>query len=212
MIRILFIRHGEVENTSDGSFRYNGHIDVDLSENGVLQMEKLGKFLKENKDVVGNISKIYCSDLKRSRKSAEIVANHTGSPIFQHRELRELAQGIWEGLTLEEVFEKYPDMVKERFRDFVNYRVPGGESIIDGERRATPLLNSIIQENQGKTVAIVAHSGINSIMITKLLGMPFELIMKMRSNYGSLSIVDVYETDVILRLFNASTYTKTIPL
>ena len=127
LTRLLLIRHGEVENTTDGQFRYNGHKDVDLSENGIRQIEILGDFLKRNGFSVSNI---YSSDLKRSRKSAEILSRYIGGKVHPYKELRELAQGIWEGLTLCEVFKLFPDIAEKKFKDFVHYRVPGGENLM----------------------------------------------------------------------------------
>ena len=210
LTRLLLIRHGEVENATDGIFRYNGHIDVGLSRKGEMQMESLGRFLKEKLGVEG-IKKVYTSDLKRARRSGEIIARYLGAEVESYKELRELAQGIWEGLTLKEVFERYPEEAKRKFSDFVNYRVPGGENVIDGEKRVFPLFWRIFEENMGRPFAIVAHGGINSIIISKLIGIPYECILRMRLDYGSLCIIDFYDRDPILRLYNASTYSGTIP-
>ena len=42
--RVYLMRHGEVAN--GGEKRYNGHIDVDITERGVEQMHRLADLLE----------------------------------------------------------------------------------------------------------------------------------------------------------------------
>jgi len=66
--KIFLIRHTQTVNTLDGKFRYNGFIDVDVSEEGLRIIEKYIPIFKKR-----NISRIYSSDLIRAQKGAEIL-------------------------------------------------------------------------------------------------------------------------------------------
>ena len=61
------MRHGEVVN--GGEKRYNGHIDIDITETGVHQMHRLAERLDGK-----SVAAVYSSDLIRSRKGAEIIS------------------------------------------------------------------------------------------------------------------------------------------
>ncbi len=210
LTKVLLIRHGEVENVQDGVLRYNGHIDVELSERGRAQMEDLALFIERNGDVLGIPEVVYSSDLKRSRESADILSRRLKSKRKVMKDLREVAQGIWEGLTVEEVLKKYPEMAKKRFENLAEFRVPGGESIKDAESRVIPAFWKIVSDNEGKVVAIVGHAAINSIILAKVLDIPYTSIMKLRFDFGSLSILDIGNGYSVVRLLNASTYSRTV--
>src|SRR5512138_2788967 len=99
--RVYLMRHGEVAN--GGQKRYNGHIDVDITEKGIEQMRRLASLL-EGKPITA----VYSSDLIRSVKGARIIAERLGLQHTPVRSLRERSVGSWEGLTAEEIRERYP--------------------------------------------------------------------------------------------------------
>src|SRR5271169_4927668 len=94
--KVYLMRHGEVAN--DGEKRYNGHIDIDITENGVQQMHRLAGLLEGK-----SVSAVYSSDLMRSTKGADIISRRIGKSYTPLRELRERSVGAWEGLTAEEI-------------------------------------------------------------------------------------------------------------
>jgi alpha-ribazole phosphatase/probable phosphoglycerate mutase len=75
--RVNLIRHGETEGSEKK--RYKGHIDVPLSVNGIKQITKLSNYLVQNGskssnglNILNGLNAVYCSDLSRAVKSAEI--------------------------------------------------------------------------------------------------------------------------------------------
>ena len=100
--RVYLMRHGEVVN--GGEKRYNGHIDIDITETGVHQMHRLAERLDGK-----SVAAVYSSDLIRSRKGAEIISQRLNLNYTPLRELRERSVGAWEGLTAEEIKERYPE-------------------------------------------------------------------------------------------------------
>ncbi len=73
--RVYLMRHGQV--TGYENFPVYGHTDVDLTETGVLQMQRLAERLR----LLG-INAIYSSDLKRSVESARQIALYHDVPIY----------------------------------------------------------------------------------------------------------------------------------
>src|SRR5512137_398020 len=118
--RVYLMRHGEVHG--DGNKRYNGHIDVDITPKGVEQMHRLAGLLAGKP-----VTAVYSSDLIRSVKGAEIVSRRLGLAHTPVRALRERSVGKWEGLTAEEIRERFPEEFTAWRADLLNYRPPDGE-------------------------------------------------------------------------------------
>ncbi len=117
--RLYLIRHGQVTNFSGET--YNGHNDVDITAHGVRQMEEVAGRLS-NETLAG----VYCSDLIRTRKGADIIAAPHGLAPQSLPALRELDVKLWEGLNADSVEERFPGAFDAWKRQGAEYRVPGG--------------------------------------------------------------------------------------
>jgi alpha-ribazole phosphatase len=195
--RLYLVRHGEAANVTDGVLRYNGHVDVDVSARGVRQVERVARYLREKP-----LAAVYCSDLKRSRRGAEAIGRHhslTPEPCVAFREMK---MGIWEGLTFDEIRERYPEEVKEKFADFIHYRVPGGENLMDLQERVIPKLEQLITRNRGRAIALVGHGGMNMVILCEALRLGFDSFFRITQANGCLNIIDYYQGTAVVRLIN----------
>lgn len=193
--RLYLVRHGEVVN--HGEFRYNGHIDIDITERGLGQMRAAAERLKDEP-----IKGVYSSGLIRTVKGAEEIARrHNIKPVSDER-LKELSAGRWEGLTFAEVKERYPDEAHVRFEDLVNYRIKEGESLRDLEGRVIPAIKEIIERHKGEAAAIVAHGGVNRVILCHALNLGLENFFRLEQDYGCLNIIDFYDNTAVVRLVN----------
>lgn len=195
--KVYLLRHGETQNYN-GVFKYNGHIDVDVTAKGHEQLEIQAERLK-----AFPVKAIYASDLKRSVNGAEKIADTLSIEVCQDPRLREINAGRWEGLSYQEVFEKYPDEAIGRFSDIVNYRIPGGgENLLDVQRRAGEAMSEIIGKHKDEEVAVVAHGGINRIILCDAMKLGLENILRIEQDFGCLNIVEYHETGGVVRLMN----------
>ena len=96
---------------------------------------------------------IYCSDLSRSRRTAELLANGSAIPIRVRPALREIDMGDWQGLSRREVAERRPADYAARGRDIANFRPPGGESFADLAARVLPCWRDIVEDGETQVVA-----------------------------------------------------------
>ena len=198
--RLYLVRHGETSNVQNEAPRYGGHIDIDLSPRGIRQIERIAQYL-----AAMHIASVYSSDLTRSIKSASIIAARHRIKAVSLEELREVSHGSWEGLTYEEVLERYPEEAKKRFSDFVNYRAPGGENLLDARKRVIPTLKELIRINQGKEFVIVGHGGVNILILHDALGLDLKDFFRIRQDFGCLNIIDYYEDSAVVRMMNGFT-------
>jgi len=215
MVTTLYlIRHGETEGSE--TKRYKGTIDVPLSKKGVMQMEQLLKYIvKEIKNCSnppsppllkggkgGLLSAVYCSDLSRAVKSAEIIARpHSLNPIIVPS-LRERNFGLWEGMSFDEIREKYPIEFDAWAGNPLKFSPMGGESTMEMKERVIGAFDTIITNHKGENVAMIAHGGVNRIVLCHLMGVPLENIFRIEQDYGALNIVEFWDRYPVVKLIN----------
>ncbi len=193
--RLYLVRHGQV---ADGhTDRYHGHNDVGLSANGVRQFEELAAQLAPVP-----LAGVYASDLTRARIGAEIISRGREVAPQIIPEFREVHFGVWEGLNFTEIAERYPAELEARFRDLTSFRIPGGESLMDVRARALPRLTSLIQQHHQEAFVIVAHAGINRVILSDALGLSLEFLFRLDQNYGCLNVIDYFPDMAVVRLLN----------
>ena len=180
--RIHLIRHGEVVRQS-----YNGQSDVALTPRGVEQYHAL----KPRFDAA-RISACYTSDLSRTVRGGEILGAHLGIEPVKVQELRELNCGAWEGLSLAQVQSSRPEEWAARLADLVDFRAPGGESLRDLAARVLPALDEIVARHRGEEVLVIAHGGVNRVVLLDAIGAPLASMFSIEQKYCALNIIDYY--------------------
>ena len=151
MTRFIMIRHGF--SVANNEKRFAGHMDFPLTELGKQQAERCAVALKDVK-----IDAIYASDLKRAYETAVPVAKALGFEIIPHKGLREIYAGEWEGLSFDELCEKYPVSYTTWREDNGRAVCDGGESTAELYARVTSALGEIAAAHRGETVCIATHA------------------------------------------------------
>jgi probable phosphoglycerate mutase len=110
---------------------------------------------------------IVSSDLQRAVHTAEVVAAACGLPLHSESRFRERSLGHWEGLTREEVEQRFPD----EFADWVAGRDVsrrGGESRLEVAARSRQAFEQLPTEG---VVVVVTHSATAMALCANLIGM-----------------------------------------
>jgi alpha-ribazole phosphatase len=191
--RIHLIRHGEVERQC-----YNGQFDVGLTPRGVEQYHGLKPRLEP-----GLISACYTSDLSRTVRGGEILGAHLGILPVALPQLRELNCGAWEGLSLTQVQQSRPDEWAARLADLVHFRAPGGESLQELAARVLPTLAGIVERHRGEDVLVVAHGGVNRVILLDAIGAPLASMFSIEQKFCAVNIIDYYaDGNTVVELIN----------
>ncbi len=191
--RVCLIRHGETVDAD--SARYKGHIDVPLSGRGMEQMRKLADYLTRNGR--GKLEAVYSSGLGRAVKSAEIIAGPHGIRPVVVEGLKERNFGAWEGMTFDEIRQVEPGAFKAWAADPLRFSPPGGESTVDFGNRAVKAFDGIVSAHPGESIAVVAHGGINRVILCRLLGIPLENIFRIEQDFAALNIIEFWDYPVV---------------
>ena len=105
---------------------------------------------------------------------------------------REINLGTWEGLSVTEVQARYPGAYEARGLDLARFRPEGGESFSDVAARAWPALLALAQESEKaaaaqKPMLVVAHAGVNRVLLARAAGLPLDELLSIPQPYGALS-------------------------
>jgi broad specificity phosphatase PhoE len=161
--RLLLVRHGAT--TLSAEDRFAGSTDVALSDEGRHQAARLGHRLADDP-----IAAVYCSPMRRTIETAALVAEpHRLAPVTRPG-LREIDHGHWEGLTRQEVEQRFHDEYTRWEEDPFTVAPTGGECGVDVMARALPVVRSIIESHQGQSVLVVSHKATIRLVISSLLG------------------------------------------
>lgn len=148
-MQLILIRHGETLWNKEG--RIQGTSDIELSETGMEQARRLALSLKDS-----DIGAIHASPLKRAYRTAEIINNFHGRKIEVHRELMEMDQGDFEGLSFHELMACEKEFIHRWIADPASVKMPRGESLAELQERVWPPVEKIIAA--GQDALVVAHN------------------------------------------------------
>lgn len=174
-MKLLLIRHGETDwNVAK---RIQGSTDIPLNAAGRAQAEALADALSCS---LRPVCAVYTSPLSRAAATAAVLADKLGIPCRTQEELREIGFGLWEGLTWEEVKERFPEEFSLWYGDRRYGRPPEGESYQDLLNRFVPALQKIIRETPPTDgdIIIVTHSACIMSLLSMLNATPFSEMAK----------------------------------
>lgn len=194
-MRLILVRHGETMWNREN--RVLGQNEVELNETGRKQAERLALAFKDEK-----VAAIYCSPLRRARETAEEIARFHELPVVADDALMEIDAGELDGLTFDEMRERYGEFLEQWLRDATAIAMPGGESMGQLQQRAWAGVERIVSAHPDETVIVVSHSFAIQSIICKALGMALSNFRRLRLNVGSLSILDFGKRGTRLVLFN----------
>ena len=195
--KVILIRHGETEWSYQK--RYCGFTDIDLNEKGRQQAGRLLKRLSKEK-----IHKVYSSDMKRTVKSAKIVFKDL--PVEELLDLREMNFGIFEGLTYQDIMEKYPRVYGEWLESPLDIIIPQGEGLKSLARRVRKALRRILSQNSNKTVAVFTHGGPIRVILCDILKLGLKEIWQIEIWLASISITEFVKGRGKIHLLNDISY------
>ena len=157
-LKLYIVRHGETEwNVIK---RFQGQLNTPLTEKGMEKLRKTGKKLE---NVL--FDEVYTSELGRTVASAEIILNENNGYKNNKLELQKLAElnevyfGVWQGLTYEEVFLKYPEEGNNYFYNVKNYKAENveAEKLEDALERFLKGINKILDSYESGNILVVTH-------------------------------------------------------
>lgn len=200
---LYLVRHGAIISVAGKAFI--GQTEAPLSEEGVEQAWALRKWLQNVP-----FTRIVSSDLSRSGRTAQIIAGRHGCPVEAVPALREINLGDWDGLSFQEIRQRFPDEFAARGRDMENWRPPRGESFADCRARVQAALGEFFSGLQAN-VLLVGHAGVNRLILCSALGIPVVNLHSIGQDYGCVNILEFSTDRTRVNLMNYSPLSASRP-
>lgn len=180
MTTIYLVRHGETEWNHDK--RAQGQADIELNTEGHKQAAATAAELAHH-DIVA----VYSSDMKRALNTARPIAEAHGLEVMSEPAFREIDQGEWTGLHVDEIKERWPDL----WGPARHYSArPGGESPQQVRARALKGIANVVTRYPDGHVVVVSHGGTIRWLAAETLGFDDRRSARIRGlgNGGIVSI------------------------
>jgi 2,3-bisphosphoglycerate-dependent phosphoglycerate mutase len=180
---LLLVRHGQ--STWNREHRIQGQLDPPLSEEGRRQARRVGKRLADNR-----FAGFYSSDLARAHQTAQLIGEETGLSPTTSAGLREIYLGEWEGLTTEELAQRFPELWARWTEEPSWDVVPGGEGAVPFETRVNAELDLILARHEHGNVLVVTHGGVIQVALHRVVGRPNHGLFPFRIENASISSIE----------------------
>ena len=198
---LVLVRHGATSHTADK--RFSGGLassNPGLTEEGRSQVREVADWLAPLAEAV---DVVVTSPVRRTRESAEIVAERLGLAVVEEPGFAEMEFGVWDGLTFAEVSERWPDELAGWIAS-VDVAPDGGESFGQVQERVLAGLQRVLTSYAGRTVIVVSHVTPIKTLVSHAVDAPLSSVFRMELSTASVSVVSFYGDGEkgSLRLYN----------
>jgi len=187
MLQVYLVRHGET--LWNAARRLQGQSDSALTEKGELQAHQVGDRVKNL-----GITHVIASDLGRTRRTAEIIADACGCIVTTDPRLRELNMGVLEQRALDSLTPEEESWRKSLVDGTANGRIPQGESMSEMAERMHQALNACLDLPEGSRPLLVSHGMALGVLLSTILGLPANAERRLRLRNCSLSRIEYQES------------------
>ncbi len=187
MLQVYLVRHGETQWNAER--RIQGQSDSPLTAQGEQQAWQVGERVR----TLG-ITHIISSDLGRTRRTAEIIADACGCEIRFDARLRELDMGVLEQRHLASLTEEEEGWRRQLVNGTPDGRIPEGESMLELSQRMQAALNACLDLPEGSRPLLVSHGMALGCLVSTILGLPAWAERRLRLRNCSISRVDYQQS------------------
>jgi ribonuclease H / adenosylcobalamin/alpha-ribazole phosphatase len=206
---LVVVRHGATALTAEKRFSGGlGSSNPGLTDEGRAQVREVAEWLAP---IAEAVDVVVASPVRRTRESAEILAERLGVDLVEEPRFAEMEFGAWDGLTFAEVRDQRPDEI-EGWLGSLDVAPAGGESFREVEKRVLDGLTHLLETHAGRTVVLVSHVTPIKVLVAHAVDAPLSSLFRMELSTASVSVVSFFgESDSgeqgsvrgSLRLYNA---------
>jgi broad specificity phosphatase PhoE len=197
MTTLYLVRHGQTAWNREEVFR--GRADIPLNETGRKEALLTGQYLERVK-----VDSLYSSPLSRAVETAEAIARYQGKEVQISQGLIDIDFGRWQGVSHEEVKERYGDLYRQWNDTPHLVRFPRGESLEDVRERALRVIDEIVRDHADETLLMVSHRVVNKTMLCGLLGLDNSHFWQIGQDTGCINILEFGKGFILRRLNDTS--------
>jgi probable phosphoglycerate mutase len=185
MAQIILVRHGQTEWNRVERFR--GRADMPLNQIGLTQAEATGRRIAAE----WHPATIYAGSLSRTMQTAEAIGLCCNLTVKVEPRLIDIDYGEWQGLTPDEVRERWPEALSTWYNSPHMARIPGGETLDNLRVRAMSAVNELAANHLNQTIVLVSHTVVNRIILLGVLGLGNERFWRLRQDTCAINVFEV---------------------
>jgi len=161
MTQVVLIRPGAT--VYDEQNRVQGVLDLPLSDRGRAEVATLAERVAEIE-----LAALYCGPSQSALRTAEVVGRALGLRCRRIDELRNLDQGLWQGLQIEEIRRRHLKIFRQWLDDPFTVQPPQGECFEHALDRIQTALRPIIKRHRDEAIGLVACDPIAQLIAAQL--------------------------------------------
>ncbi len=150
MTQVVLIRPGAT--VFDEQNRVQGVLDLPLSDRGRSEVAELVDQLAVARVT---LSVLYCGPGESVQRTAETIAQALGLRTRKIEELRNLDQGLWQGLQIEEIKRRNLKLFRQWQEDPRTVCPPQGETVESALERIQSALRPLLRRHRDETLGLV---------------------------------------------------------
>ena len=202
MARFILIRHGQTGWNRQERFR--GWVDIDLDDTGRGQAKAAAGRVSQ-----WEVTAIYSSPLKRALTTAQALADITGLEVGTVNGITDMHFGVWQGMSIANVKERYPDQFDLWCHHPERLEIPDGETLEEVRQRAAATVEELAARHEGETIAVVTHRVVCRVLLCHLLGLDNAHFWQIEQDTTAINVFDIEEGRTIVHLINDTCHLRT---
>ncbi len=161
MTQVVLIRPGAT--VYDEQNRVQGILDLPLSDRGRAEVATLAERVSELE-----LAALYCGPSQSALRTAEVVGRALGLRPRRIDELRNLDQGLWQGLQIEEIRRRHLKIFRQWLDDPFTVQPPQGEDVELACERIKTALRPMVKRHRDESIGLVACEPIAQLIAAQL--------------------------------------------
>jgi broad specificity phosphatase PhoE len=202
-MKLFLLRHGET--VFNAQSRAQGFSDPELTELGRRQAQALANAFASQ-----TLTAVYASDLKRAVKTARIIAQPHGLLVQVDPGLREIHQGIFEGLSVTEIRTQHSELVEEWMAAPDRFVMPEGESLAQVQERAWASVQRIVAAHPEGQVVAVSHNLTIMAILCRALTMDLVHFRRLHQDLAARNTIEFGPCGPKVTLLNDTCHLKDV--
>ena len=197
---ILIVRHGQTAWNKNPRFR--GQTDVPLDETGLWQAEMTARYIAAR----WPLQAVYASPMGRAMQTATAIATAQGLTAQQAVSLIDINFGRLQGVSLSDAIVSHPAIMRAWRDTPQTVHFPGGESLDNVRQRVQEALQMAVTAHENETVALVAHTVVNRVLICAALDLGHDYFWQLGQDTCAVNLLEWDGKSFRLMLLNDTSH------
>jgi probable phosphoglycerate mutase len=200
---LVLLRHGATRLTPEKRFSGVGAGDPGLSAAGLDQARRAASSPLLRR---GAFDEVLSSPMTRCRETAELIAAEMNLSVRIEAELREMDFGLWEGLTFDEVQDRYPDDLRAWKQSPHAAPTGSAETFAAVLDRMGTLADTLAARYADTSVLVVTHVTPIKALLAHALGAPPQSLFRMELSAAGFSRIAYTGEEASVKLLNDTSH------